>query len=384
MSHSKPVILQVLPELRSGGVERGTVEVAKAIVDAGMEALVVSAGGKMVQEVEAVGAKHIYLPLQSKNPLTIYRNIGRLEKVINQYGVQIVHARSRAPAWSAFYAAQHAGCHFMTTFHGTYNFKGSLKHRYNSVMASGERVIAVSDFIRNHIIKNYDCSENHIRLVHRGADLTSFDPDKVSAERIEKLKDQLGVAAGAPVISLPGRITRWKGQGVLVDAVAKLRQHIESFQCLLVGDYGKHAAFRNELEKKIKDYGLENMVKVTGPVKDMPALYMLSDVVVSASTEPEAFGRVAAEAQAMGRLVVASDHGGSKETVIPGKTGWLVKPSDADALTDALKAALLLEPQEKEMMSHRAREHIQQQFSVAKMCDKTLAVYRELLPSESE
>lgn len=374
-----PVILQVLPALQSGGVERGTVEIAKAIADAGMVSLVASSGGKLVEELEKVGAKHIKLPLHSKNPLVIWRNIKRLEKIIKEHGVNLVHARSRAPAWSAYCATQHTGVHFVTTFHGTYNFNNPLKKWYNSIMVRGERVIAISEFIRDHIREEYDCAEDKIRLIQRGADLEQFNPDNVSKERVTQVKEQLGVVPGVAVITLPGRVTRWKGQDVLVEALVQLRQHYEPFQCLLVGDYGKHHRFRTELEKKIKQYGLDKIVKVTGNVQDMPALYMFSDVVVSASTEPEAFGRVAVEAQAMGRLVVATNHGGSKETVLPGKTGWLVEPGNPESLALALSAALLFEPQEEAHMAQMAREHVWEHFSVAKMCERTLSVYRELL-----
>lgn len=377
----RPVILQVLPELRSGGVERGTIEVADAIAKDGMIPIVASAGGTMVQQLYNTGARHIILPLNRKNPVTIYKNIHRLVDIIKEHNVDIIHARSRGPAWSAYFAAKETGIPFVTTFHGTYNIGGRLKRFYNSIMTRGERVIAISEFVREHILRNYHCEENRLRLIHRGADLNQFSMEFIPPQRITQMAARLGVPSDVPIIMLPGRITRWKGQDVLLSALKHLRDnHPEQpFYCLLVGDNNKHNDYLKTLEKMIKTYGLEQHVKLTGNVSDMAAAYAVADIVVSNSLEPEAFGRVSVEAQAMGNLVIATAHGGSQETIIPGKTGWLVEPGNVTALAEALKTCLQLPEAEKNTIRHAAIAHAQEHFSTDTMCRKTLAVYREVL-----
>ncbi len=377
----RPVILQVLPELRSGGVERGTIEVADAIAKAGMIPIVASAGGTMVQQLYNTGARHIVLPLNRKNPVTIYKNIHRLVEIIKEHNVDLVHARSRGPAWSAYFAAKETGVPFVTTFHGTYNIGGSLKRFYNSIMTRGERVIAISEFVRNHIIKNYHCDEERLRLIHRGADLNQFSMEFIPPQRITQMAARLGAPSNVPIIMLPGRITRWKGQDVLLSALKQLRDtHPEqAFYCLLVGDNNKHNDYLKTLEKMIKSYGLEQHVKLTGNVSDMAAAYAVADIVVSNSLEPEAFGRVSVEAQAMGNLVIATAHGGSQETIIPGKTGWLVEPGNVTALAETLRECLQLPEAQKNTIRHAAIAHAQEHFSTETMCRKTLAVYHEVL-----
>ena len=378
--YHRSVVLQVLPEMQSGGVERGTVEVAKAIAESGKLPIVVSAGGRLVRDLYQVGAKHVTLPLHSKNPFTMRRNIEALVDVIKEYNVDIVHARSRAPAWSAYKAAQQMNIPFVTTFHGTYGSGNVLKRYYNSVMARGQRVIAVSEFIKQHILERYKCEESNICLVHRGADLEIFNPDDVPVERVQQLVRRFKVPQNVPIIMLPGRITRWKGQEVLLGALKELRANTDQpFFCLLVGDYGKHGKYKEKLEYKIKVNGLQDFVRVTGNVSDMPAAYALSDIVVSASTQPEAFGRIAVEGQAMGKLVIASEHGGSKETVIPGKTGWLVEPGNVSALAETLAEVLSLSDKQRKKITESAKNHIAENFSVATMCKKTIAVYDEIL-----
>lgn len=373
----KPVILQVLPELKSGGVERGTVEIAKACVDGGYGSLVASAGGHMVQQLVSVGATHITLPLASKNPLVIAVNIKRLAKIIKDNQVDIVHARSRAPAWSAYKAAQKTGCKFVTTFHGVYSFKNRLKLWYNSVMAKGDRVIAASQFIFDHVLEHYEIPKRKLRLVPRGVDMALFDVANVPSTRMAQMARKLKVEHDSPIILLPGRLTQWKGHEFLLDALALIPH--QKYQCLLVGDDKHHRKYRERLNKKIKKRGLAGTVRILGNVQDMPAVYSLADIVVSASLRPEAFGRVAIEAQAMGRLVIATNHGGSCETIIPEKTGWLVTPGDVPALAAAIEKALAMTQRQRKTMANRASKHIRTNFSLQQMVDKTLDVYRELL-----
>lgn len=373
-----PCVLQVLPALVTGGVERGTVEIAQALTEAGYKAVVASAGGPLVRELTRCGAVHVELPVGSKNPLVMRANVRRLEAVIRGHQVDIVHARSRAPAWSALAAANRTGAHFMTTFHGTYNLGGfGLKHFYNSVMTKGERVIAISEFIAEHMRRVYGVAPEKIRVIHRGVDLTKFDPVRVSAERIIALAHRWRLPDGYPVIMLPGRLTRWKGQEVLIRALAELGRH--DIRCLLVGSDQGRAGYRQELTDLIARLGLTDVVHIVDECSDMPAAYMLTDVVVSASTDPEAFGRVVAEAQAMGRPVIASDHGGPRESILPGRTGWLTNPGDPHALAAALDRFLALSAEERGDMAALAQSFVRANFSKEAMCERTLAVYDEIL-----
>lgn len=372
----KPVILQVLPELETGGVERGAVEIARGLVKQGYGALVASGGGYLEQQVVSAGANHILLPLASKNPLTMYFNVRRLEQIIREYNVDIVHARSRAPAWSAYFAARRAGVKFMTTFHGFHSIGNGLKRRYNAIMARGEKVICISDFIKQHILAEYKTDEKKLEVVHRGVDLDMFDPKKVSAQRKLQIIDTHRIPEDKSVIMLPGRITGWKGHEFLLDALALMKD--EDFLCLFVGTDSKHPSHRKRLEHKIVSLGLAGKVRIIGNVKDMPAMYSLADVVVSSSIRPEAFGRVAVEAQAMGRLVVATDHGGARETVVDGKTGWLVA-REPEAMATALQKAITLNARTRAGMNKAAIKHVKENFALEKMVVGTLNVYEQLL-----
>ena len=372
-----PVVLQVLPALETGGVERGTVEIAAALSAAGARPVVVSVGGLLVRDVERAGRRHITLPVDSKNPATIYRNVTRLAQVIQECGADIIHARSRAPAWSALGAARQTGCAFLTTFHGTYGAGNRVKRSYNSVMTRGELIIAISNFIAGHMYQVYAVDPARIRVVPRGVDLEVFDPAHVSAERVIQLSRAWRLPDDVPVVMLPGRLTRWKGQLVLIEALAKLGRG--DVRCVLVGsDQGRHA-YRRELEETARRLGVAAQVQIAGHCRDMAAAYMLSDVVVSASTDPEAFGRVAAEAQAMGRPVIATDHGGARETVLPDRTGWLVRPGDSDALAAALETALSLDEAARGRIAGAAMQFIRETFSLARMRTATLSVYDELM-----
>ncbi len=371
-------VLQVLPAFgASGGVERGAVEIAGAIVEAGGRALVASSGGPLAYDLKRVGAEHHTLPLHSKNPFVVHANIGRLARLIADEGVDIVHARSRAPAWSAYFAAKRTGRHFITTFHGTYSSPNWLKHRYNRVMTRGERVIAISGFIAGHVRQIYGVPASRIRVIHRGVDLERFDTQKISAERVVALANQWRLADGAPVVMLPGRLTRWKGQTVFIRAIAKLKRR--DICCLVVGSDQGRTRYRRQLEALVHEHDLDQIVRILDHCDDMPAAYMLTDVVVSASTDPEAFGRVVIEAQALGRPVVATDHGGARETVIEGETGWLAPPGDADALSAAIGRVLDLKEPARIRLAEKAIANIRENFSKHTMCAKTLEVYNEVL-----
>jgi glycosyltransferase involved in cell wall biosynthesis len=302
-------------------------------------------------------------------------NIGRLAEVIERNTVDIVHARSRAPAWSALWAARRTGRHFVTTFHNAYGAGSRLKHIYNSVMAKGERVIAISEFVGAHVAQSYGVTSDRLRVVPRGVDFTRFNPDSIRAERLVTLARQWQLPDGAPVVMMPGRLTRWKGQVVLIEAMALLGR--SDVRCLLVGS--GDARYRRELEAQATKLGLGSAVEIVDECRDMPAAYMLADVVVSASTSPEGFGRVVVEAQAMGRPVIATNHGGARETVVPGSTGLLVPPGDARALADAIVEALSLTPEQRIAQAARAIDHVRRNFDTATMAARTLEVYVEVL-----
>jgi glycosyltransferase involved in cell wall biosynthesis len=374
-------VLQVLPALGHGGVERGTLEIAAAIVGTGGRALVASAGGPNVAQLEALGASHIALPLASKNPLTIWANAARLRAVIGREGVSLVHARSRAPAWSAYWAARRANVPFVTTYHAPYSENFPLKRRYNSVMAMGDRVIAISRFVADLVRARHGVPDRRLRVIHRGADIAAFRPEIVSDARPREMREAWGVTEGTSVVLLPGRLTRWKGHAVLIEAMAELvrRDGFGDVMCVLLGDASGRETYRAELERQVHAYRLDARVRFASHTNDMPAALKAATVVVSASTDPEGFGRTMVEASAMGKLVIASDHGGAAEIVDPGVTGWLVEPGAPKALADALAAALTLPPERQKEMETQAINRARSMFSREAMCGRTLDVYRELL-----
>ena len=367
-----PVVLQVLPALVHGGVERGTLEIAEAIIRAGGRAIVASSGGPMVAALEALGARHVTLPLNTKNPLSILRNARWLAALARVEGARIIHARSRAPAWSALLAARRAGVHFVTTYHGAYNENFPGKRWYNSVMARGERVIAISSFIAGHIRERHATAADRIRVIPRGVDPRLFDPALVAPARVAALRAAWRLPEGRPVILLPARLTRWKGQRVLVEAMAA----IPDATAVLVGGGGD--AFRAELQSRAAALGLGDRLRLVGHAEDMPAALLLADIVVHASTDPEAFGRTVIEAQAMARPVIASDLGAPRETVQQGVTGWRVTPGDPQALASMLRIALDLPAAARATIGDAARAHVLRTYTTRAMQDATLDVYREL------
>ncbi|MZR30022.1 glycosyltransferase [Sneathiella sp. DP05] len=372
-----PTVLQILPGLHGGGVERGTIEMASALKEKGWTPIVVSSGGIMIHELKRIGVRHLTLPVDSKNPFVMRRNIARLAAIVREYDVDILHARSRAPAWSSYFAAKKTGAHFITTFHAAYNRGGFFKNAYNAIMTKGERVIAISDFIADHIHRHYDVPPGNVVTIPRGVDCRKFNPAAIHAERIIEMARNWGLPDGIPVIMLPGRLTRLKGHQTFIKALARIKDM--EFLALLVGSTEGRDAYCAELNDLVKDNGLEGRVQIKGHCDDMAVALMLSDVVVSATTVPEGFGRIAVEAQAMGRPVIATAHGGSMETIIDGQTGWLVPVDDAETMSDALAAAINLTTDEREAVALHAREHVMTHFAVEHMCNATIALYEDIL-----
>jgi len=379
-------VLQVIPELDAGGAERTTLDIAAAVAAQGGRALVASQGGRLEDELAALGGELVRLPVQSKNPITLLANVGKLADIAAVNAIDVIHARSRAPAWSALRAARLAGCAFVTTYHGTYNAKSSLKRWYNSVMARGDVVIANSQFIADRIRAEHGDLARSIVVIPRGLDMTKLSADAVSAERVAALRAAWGVSAGEtrPIVVMPGRLTRWKGQLAMVTAFARLAA-LGGPEALLVmpGDDQGRVDYRAELEAAIAAHGLQGCVLLPGHCADMPTAYALADIVVSASIEPEAFGRVAAEGQAMGRPVIATDHGGSRETVQKGVTGQLVAPDDADAMAEALRAILGMSAEARATMGAAGAERARALFSVEVMQAATLRVYGVLVRGDT-
>lgn len=362
-------------------MERETLDIARALTAAGWRSIIVSEGKTDRVAATEAGALHAALPVARRDPLQALGAIRRLARLVAEEGVDLVHARSRWPAWLAYYTARRTGRPFVTTFHGAYSTGWPGKRRYNAIMTRGDRVIAVSAFIARHIAETYAVEPGRIRTIPRGVDLAAFDPARVDSGRIAALRAAWQVPEGRPVVMLPGRLTALKGHLALLDALARIET---SVCCVLVGGSDpRHTGYRARIEQRIRTLGAGRTVLLAGPCHDMPAAYMLADIVVSPSLRPEAFGRVPAEAQAMGRPAIAFAHGGALETVCDGETGWLVPPGDADALTHAIRQALRAHPAERARMAAAGQAHVRRSFALERMCGATLDVYRELLPTSS-
>ncbi|XBQ16742.1 MAG: glycosyltransferase family 4 protein [Oceanicaulis sp.] len=369
-------ILQVIPELDAGGAERTTIEIAQAVAEAGGTCLVASCGGRLEAELEAAGGELVRLDMKTKNPLAVWRNAARLADLIEARGVDLVHARSRAPAWSAYWAAKRTGRPFVTTYHGIYRARSGLKRWVNSVMARGDRVIANSEFTAAHVRDEHGVGEDRLRVIPRGVDLQRFDPERVPAETVAAMRARWGVADGELAVLLPGRLTEIKGQAFLIDALADFDRR-DAVRLVCAGDAQGRESYRTELAETAERSGVK--LALPGHETDMPTAYKAADLVVCPSVKPETFGRTVAEAQAMGAPVIAADHGGMREVVEDGVTGWRAAPSDAQAWRAAIAAALDAGPAAREEMSKAARARVVTLFSDRALKQATLQVYRELI-----
>ena len=381
------VVLQIIPELNAGGAERTTIDVAAALAEAGARPLVASVGGRLVSELQAKGGVWIPFPASSKNPVAMAWNIGRLARLIRDEGVDLVHARSRAPAWVALAATLYVKRPFVTTYHGIYNGNSSAKIFYNSVMARGDAVIANSEFTAERIATLHPMAHGRVRVIQRGTDLKVFAPEAVDPERVRALRHAWGVETDQRIVLLPGRLTGWKGQRVLVEAARLLKgKGLDDVRFLMVGDDQGRMGYVDDLKRRIADAGLNDIARIAPHCTDMPAAYLAATIVTVPSTEPEAFGRVAVEAQAMGTPVVVSDLGAVPETVLAPprvdasqRTGWRVKADDPAALAAGVEQALSLGASAREALARRARAHVEAHFSLEKMTGDTLDVYAALL-----
>jgi len=380
-------VLQVIPALELGGAERGVIDVSAALVKAGWRALVVSEGGRMVQDLEAVGAEHITRPVATKNPFQMALNVRTLRQIISHEQVDIIHARSRAPAWSAWLAARKAGIPFVTTYQSIYSESFPLKRLYNSVMARGELTIANSKYTAALIRDRHAEVTKRIKVVHRGVDLNVFSEQNVTVARREKIACDWQLESTVKTLLLPARLARRKGHGLLIAALAKLNlSDLPPFICIFAGDTigREHVVLR--LKQQSKKHGLpQDLIRYPGHCDDMAAAYQAVDIVLMPSTVPEAFGRVAAEAQAMGKPVIVTDIGAVGETVCAQPqvneqdiTGWRVAPDSPEALALAIGQALQMSDEKIERISKKAVEFITQNYSVDKMTAATLQLYAEI------
>ncbi len=383
-------ILQVVPRLDTGGSEQATVEIAEALARAGASALVVTAGGRLTAAVARAGGEIITLPVASKNPFTIIANAKRLRHLIEERGVDLVHARSRAPAWSAFLAARRTKRPFVTTYHGAYGSVGPIKAAYNSVMGRGDRVIANSMYTAKLIAARQPLARQRIRLIYRGIDNATFDPLVVPPGPVAKLRERWGVRPETKIVLHAARLTGLKGHRHTIEAAAKLAGTgaLDGAAIVFAGDAPGKAAYRQELIYLIAKHRLQEKVLLVGHCEDMPSAFLAAHVAILPSLVAETFGRTSIEAQAMGCPVIVSDLGALPETVdaaerdAAGFTGWLVPPGDSEALAAKIALALKLTADQRSEIGARAHARVSALFELAQMQAKTLKVYDELLGTD--
>ena len=371
------VVVQVLPAMEQGGVERGTVDIAEAVVREGGRAVVISSGGQLVSRLLQLGGEHVELPVHRKSPIEWPVVRYRVRKELGRAGANLVHVRSRAPAWIAVPAARRMGLPVVSTVHARMRKANPLKRYYNGIMVRGDRVIAISNYIRDQVLDLYPAAEGRLSVIPRGVDMEVFSPDAIAPSRVISIKEHLSLPDDRPIIMLPGRPSDWKGADLLIEAARLVRDR--DFLMVLVGAGAGGKDYLRRLNARIRDNGLMGKVSICDGVEDMPAALMLADVVAMPSKSPEPFGRVAIEASAMGCPVVAFNHGGAVESVLPGQTGWLAEPLDVGSLANCLREALSLSDRERLDLSRKAREHIAENFTSERMCDETIDIYAGLL-----
>ena len=377
-------VLQVIPKLGYGGAETGCYDVAHYLPENNCKSFLVTSGGELLKFVNKEKVKLIRLPVHSKNPLLILFNSLALIFIIFYYDISIVHARSRAPAWSCLLATKITRRKFVTTFHGTYNFSNRFKKIYNSVMVKSDLIIAGSNFIFSHIKNNYSEYLNvkkKFLVIFRGINIDYFDPSTKIESDEDKLLQNWGINKTKKLILLPGRLTSWKGQEMFLEAInmVNIQLGYEAFNVVLLGSDQGRDLYKKKLIRLSEQYRMTNQVKFVDHCKDMALAYKVADIVISASIEPEAFGRVAVEAQSMEKLIIASNIGGSNETVVDEKTGFLFKAGDAKSLSEKILKSLSLDETTIKMMSTEGRKNIIDKFNVEKMCFSTYSEYKKLI-----
>ena len=381
---SKLKVLQVIPRLGYGGAETGCYDLAHYLHEQDCKSYIVTSGGELIKYIDKKKVKLIKLPVQSKNPLLILINSIALTLLILFLNISIVHARSRAPAWSCYLATKITRRKFVTTFHGTYNFKNSIKKFYNSIMVKSDVLIAGSNFIFSHISENYQKflnSKKKFLVIFRGINTEYFDSDTIKKKDIDKLKATWKIEDNKKIILLPGRLTAWKGQEMFIEAINLFKQSNPEldFVAVILGDDQGRTVFRKKLERLVEQFNLTQNIKFVDNCNVMPVAYYISDVIVSSSIEPEAFGRVSVEAQAIKKPIIASYIGGSKETVIDNKTGLLFESGNPKSLCDKLNEIIKLDTLTLDLMGREGRKNVINRFNIEKMCLNTYSEYKKLV-----
>ena len=380
---SKIKVLQVIPKLGYGGAETGCYDLAHYLHEQDCKSYIATSGGELLKYVDKKKVKIIKLPVHSKNPLLILLNSICLAFIILFLNINIVHARSRSPAWSCLIATKLTFRKFVTTFHGTYNFSSNIKKFYNSVMVKSDLLIAGSNFIFSHINDNYPKYLNPKKkflVIFRGINTEYFDPDNLTKNSVSKLKTLWQIEENSKVILLPGRLTSWKGQELFIEAInkfKKLNPDLDFIAVVLGGDQGR-TVYKKKLERLVEQYDLTNNFRFIEKCEYMPAAYMLSDIIVSSSIEPEAFGRVSVEAQSMRKPIIASNIGGSNETIIDNKSGILFESGNADSLSKKIDEVINLDTLTLELMGKEGRKNVINRFNIEKMCLNTYSEYKKL------
>ena len=377
-------VLQVIPKLGYGGAETGCYDIAHYLAEKNCKSFIVTSGGELIKFIDKKRVKLIKLPVHSKNPVLIFLNSIFLVGIILYYNISIVHARSRAPAWSCFFATRLTKRKFVTTFHGTYNFKGKLKKFYNSVMLRSDLIIAGSNFIFSHIKENYSeflDTEKKFLVIFRGINVDYFDPSTKLETEEKKLLQSWEINNEKKIILMPGRLTSWKGQELFIDAInlVKIELGYEAFHVVILGNDQGRSLYKKKLIRLTEQYRLNKQVKFINHCKDMALAYKVSDIVVSASVEPEAFGRVAVEAQSMEKIIIASDIGGSNETIVDKKSGFLFSSGNASSLSKKIIQVITTDELSLDLIRKEARKNVIKKFNVEKMCFSTYSEYKRLL-----
>ena len=378
-------VLQVIPRLGYGGAETGCFDLAHFLPEQGYKSFIVTSGGELIKFIKKERVKVFKLPVHSKNPILILLNSILISFIIIAYNINIVHARSRAPAWSCYFATKITFRKFVTTFHGTYNFSNKLKKFYNSIMVRSHLVIAGSNFIFSHIQDNYGNyflnKKRKLLVIFRGINTNYFNPQRVSPMKLEKFSKQNKIDKNKFIILLPGRLTPWKGQKIFIEAMKLLseRNDLPSFEAVILGgDQGRNV-YKKQLLDLTQQYRLNNIIKFIDKCEEMPVAYAISNLVCSCSSEPEAFGRVAVEAQSMQLPIVASDIGGSNETVIKDKTGFLFKNKKASSLVNFIIVVMKKDYNSLKLIGFEGRKNVLKKFDVDKMCQTTFTEYKKLI-----
>ena len=381
---SKIKVLQVIPRLGYGGAETGCYDLAHYLPENNCSSFIVTSGGELIKFIDKRKVKLIRLPVHSKNPLLMFLNSIILIFIIMIYNISIVHARSRAPAWSCLFATKITGRKFVTTFHGTYNFRSSIKKFYNSIMLKSDLVIAGSNFIFSHIKDNYSEYLSHNKkflVIFRGINTEYFDPTTTLEHDENKLLKNWGLNRGKKIVLMPGRLTSWKGQELFIESINLVNKELgyEAFYGIILGSEQGRKVYKKKLERLVEQYRLNNQVKFIENCKNMPLAYKVSDIVVSASIEPEAFGRVAVEAQCMKKPIIASNIGGSNETIIKDNTGIFFESGNAQSLSSKIIEILQLDETTLKSMGNEGRKNVIKKFNIEKMCSTTLTEYKKLI-----